>query len=110
MKVPFLSFQAMNERIKPEIIQSFGEFFDKSWYILGDNVRAFEADYAAFNEVPHAIGVSNGLDALHIALKTLNIGTGDEVIVPFQHLYCHSACRLLCRCNTHFCGAGYSHL
>ena len=82
MEIPFLSFKAINKKIRSEIICSFEEFFDNEWYILGERVKQFEKDYAAFNKVNHCVGVSNGLDALHIALKTLNIGAGDEVIVP----------------------------
>ncbi len=63
-------------------MEAFERFFDKSWYILGQEVKAFEAAYAAFNKTGYAVGVSNGLDALHIALRTLQIGPGDEVIVP----------------------------
>lgn len=79
---PFLSFEETNKKIKPEILASFESFFDSGWYVLGENVKNFEQEYANFNQVSHAIGVSNGLDALHIALKTLGVGKGDEVIVP----------------------------
>ena len=82
MKVPFVSFDEVNKQIKREILEAFELFFDKAWYILGDKVKQFESEYAAFNQVPYCVGVSNGLDALHIALRTLNIGSGDEVIVP----------------------------
>jgi dTDP-4-amino-4,6-dideoxygalactose transaminase len=82
MQIPFLSFGPMNASIKAEILQAFEGFFDRGWYILGDNVKQFEEAYASFNKVDHCVGVSNGLDALHIALKALNIGPGDEVIVP----------------------------
>ena len=82
MKIPFLSFESANKQVKEEILQTFEQFFDKAWYILGDNVKAFEQAYALFNGVNNCIGVSNGLDALHIALKTLGIAAGDEVIVP----------------------------
>jgi dTDP-4-amino-4,6-dideoxygalactose transaminase len=82
MKIPFLSFEPANEKIKTEIKQAFDAFFDSKWYVLGKSVEQFEKEYATFNEVKHCIGVSNGLDALHISLKVLNIGPGDEVIVP----------------------------
>jgi dTDP-4-amino-4,6-dideoxygalactose transaminase len=82
VKIPFLSFEETNRKIKSEILTSFEEFFDKSWYILGDSVKKFEKEYATFNNVEYAIGISNGLDALHVALKTLDIGSGDEVIIP----------------------------
>jgi len=80
--IPFVSFEAINRQIKPEIMPAFESFFDKGWYILGEEVNVFEKAYAAFNQTQHAIGISNGLDALHIALRTLEIGSGDEVIIP----------------------------
>jgi dTDP-4-amino-4,6-dideoxygalactose transaminase len=82
MKIPFVSFESANKQIKTEIIKSFEQFFDNSWYILGEQVKRFEQEYAAFNDVEHCVGVSNGLDALQIALLTLGVGKGDEVIVP----------------------------
>ncbi|MDR3680575.1 MAG: DegT/DnrJ/EryC1/StrS family aminotransferase [Flavipsychrobacter sp.] len=82
MRVPFLSFSDTNTAIKPEILTAFEQFFDSGWYVLGERVKQFEKEYALYNNVEHCIGVSNGLDALHIALKALNIGPGDEVIVP----------------------------
>jgi dTDP-4-amino-4,6-dideoxygalactose transaminase len=82
MSVSFVSFEEVNSQIKSEIIAAFEQFFDRAWYILGDKVKQFESEYAVFNEVTQCVGVSNGLDALHIALKVLNIGTGDEVIIP----------------------------
>ena len=80
--IPFLSFKHMNEEIKAELLPSFEHFIDKGWYVLGDQVKQFEKEYADFCTTTHAVGVANGLDALIIALKTLNIGPGDEVIVP----------------------------
>ncbi|MEI6949505.1 DegT/DnrJ/EryC1/StrS family aminotransferase [Paraflavisolibacter sp. H34] len=82
MSIPFLSFTEVNKQIKGEILTAFEAFFDKGWYVLGENVKKFEQEFAAFLQVEHCVGVSNGLDALHIALKSLNIGPGDEVIVP----------------------------
>jgi dTDP-4-amino-4,6-dideoxygalactose transaminase len=82
MNIPFLSFNETNTTIKPEIMSAFEQFFDKGWYVLGEHVKKFEKEYASFNKVNHAVGVSNGLDALHIALRTLEIRAGDEVIVP----------------------------
>jgi dTDP-4-amino-4,6-dideoxygalactose transaminase len=82
MNIPFLSFTRMNADVKAETLQNFEQFFDKAWYVLGEQVTSFEKDYAGFNQTTHSVGVANGLDALIIALKTLNIGPGDEVIVP----------------------------
>jgi dTDP-4-amino-4,6-dideoxygalactose transaminase len=82
MNIPFLSFAAMNADVKAATLVSFEQFFDKGWYILGEQVKQFEQEYARYSQTGHCIGVANGLDALIIALKTLNIGEGDEVIVP----------------------------
>ncbi|WP_207495333.1 DegT/DnrJ/EryC1/StrS family aminotransferase [Aridibaculum aurantiacum] len=82
MNIPFLSFDPANRLIKHEILNNFENFFDKGWYVLGEQVKQFEQEYANYNQVEHCVGVSNGLDALHIALKALEIGEGDEVIVP----------------------------
>ena len=55
---------------------------DSGWYIMGNKLKQFEQEYANFNQTKYAIGVGNGLDALALSLKALNIGEGDEVIVP----------------------------
>jgi dTDP-4-amino-4,6-dideoxygalactose transaminase len=82
MKVPFLSFEPMHAPLKSEILAAMESVYDSGWFVLGEQVKKFEEAYAKFNHVAHCIGVGNGLDALHIALKCLNIGEGDEVIVP----------------------------
>ncbi len=82
MQIPFLSFEDTNKQIREEIVSGFEKFFDKSWYILGEEVKTFENAYADFNQTKYCIGISNGLDALHLSLKSLGIGKEDEVIVP----------------------------
>jgi dTDP-4-amino-4,6-dideoxygalactose transaminase len=82
MNIPFLSFTAQNNLIEDEIRAAFERVFQNKWYILGKEVSDFEQAYAQYNHVQHSIGVANGLDALHIALKTLEVGEGDEVITP----------------------------
>jgi len=64
------------------MIESFSEFYDRQKYILGKSLSEFEDEYAKFNEVSYAVGVSNGLDAIYLSLKALGIGPHDEVIVP----------------------------
>ena len=90
MGIPFLSFAHSNHQVKNEILTVFETFFDKAWYIMGDYLKEFEKDYASFNQVSDCVGVSNGLDALHIALRTLGVGQGDEVIIP-SHTYIATA-------------------
>ena len=82
MKIPFLSFEYINRSIKERITSAFEEFFDSGWYVLGERVKQFEREYALFNNVAHCIGVSNGLDALHLSLRALDVQPGDEIIVP----------------------------
>ena len=82
MNIPFLSFDSMNKTIWPEMSLAFQEVFDSKWYVLGRKVEEFQTAYASFNNVNYCVGVSNGLDALFLCLKALNIGAGDEVIVP----------------------------
>lgn len=82
MRVPFLDLHAAYLELKPEIDAAIARVLDSGWYILGPEVEAFEAEYAAFCEAAHAVGVANGLDALHLALLAMGVGPGDEVIVP----------------------------
>ncbi|UOE48307.1 DegT/DnrJ/EryC1/StrS family aminotransferase [Mucilaginibacter sp. SMC90] len=82
MNIPFLSFTGQNNLVEEEIRAAFERVFQNKWYILGKEVSDFEKAYAVYNKVQHCIGVGNGLDALHLALKALDIGEGDEVIVP----------------------------
>lgn len=60
--------------------------------VHGDQCRAFEAEFAAFCNMPHAIAVSNGTTALELALRALGIGAGDEVIVPSRSFFATAAC------------------
>ncbi|WP_231590771.1 DegT/DnrJ/EryC1/StrS family aminotransferase [Hymenobacter terrenus] len=61
---------------------AFIRVYDSYWYVLGEEVRQFEQEFSAFNQVSNTVGVANGLDALVLALQVLGIGPGDEVIVP----------------------------
>ena len=82
MKVPFLDLRAAYLELKPEIDAAIARVLDSGWYILGPEVEAFEAEWAEYCGASHAVGVGNGLDALTLALRALEIGPGDEVIVP----------------------------
>ena len=82
MKVPFLNFTPSHEALRLEMQQAFEHVYSSNWYIMGKNLEIFEKDYANFNQVSYALGVSNGLDALHLALRALGVGEKDEVIVP----------------------------
>ena len=82
MKVPFLDLKAGYLEIKEEIDAAIQRVLDSGWYILGPEVEAFESEFATYCEAQYAVGVANGLDALHLALLAMDIGPGDEVIVP----------------------------
>lgn len=68
--------------LKPELDAAYARFMESGWYVLGEETRAFETEYAVYCGVRHCVGVSNGLDALHLTLRAYEIGPGDEVIVP----------------------------
>ena len=80
--ISFLDLGAAYREIKPEIDAAMQRVLDSGWYILGPEVEAFEAEWAAYCGSAHAVGLANGLDALILALRALDVGPGDEVIVP----------------------------
>ena len=82
MKVPFLSMDFQNSQVRQDLKTAFEKVLDSNWYILGGNVAEFEKEYAAYSGVKHCVGLANGLEALHLALKAVGIKEGDEVIVP----------------------------
>ena len=80
--IPFVSFRYKKEEICQEIINSVEEIIQSEQYVLGDNTSKFEKNYANLINSNHCVGVGSGLDALIIALKSLGVKNGDEVIVP----------------------------
>ena len=82
MTVPFLDLHASYLELKPEIDAAIARVLDSGRYILGPEVEAFEAEWAEYCGATYAVGVGNGLDALTLALRALEVGPGDEVIVP----------------------------
>jgi dTDP-3-amino-3,4,6-trideoxy-alpha-D-glucose transaminase len=78
--IPFGDLKRQYESIKAELDEAAARVLASGWYILGPEVRAFEAEFAAFCGVGHAIGVGNGTEALYLALIALGVGAGDEVI------------------------------
>ena len=82
MNVPLLNMKAPHEELADEMQAAFTRVLKSGWYILGQEVSAFEAEFAGFCESRHCVGVANGLDALHLLLRAYGVGPGDEVIVP----------------------------
>ena len=81
-KVPFLNVAAAYHELRGELRAASEGVAEAGQYILGPEVAAFESEFAAYCEAGHCIGVGNGLDALHLILRAMEIGAGDEVIVP----------------------------
>jgi dTDP-4-amino-4,6-dideoxygalactose transaminase len=82
MSVPFLDLRAPHDELRAELREAFERVLDSGWYILGNEVKQFEHEFAEACEAGHCIGVGNGLEALHLILRAYGIGDGDEVIVP----------------------------
>ncbi len=80
MKIPFVDLQAQYKSIASEVNAAIQGVLDRGDYVLGDQVRLFEEEFAAYIGVPHAVGVGTGLDALELILRAYEIGPGDEVI------------------------------
>lgn len=82
MNVPFLDLGALHGEIADELADAFHRVLSGNWFIRGQEVEAFEAEFAAYCEAAHCVGVGTGLDALTLILRAYDIGPGDEVIVP----------------------------
>lgn len=82
MKVPFLDVQAGYLELKDDLDAALGRVAASGRYILGPEVEAFEAEFAAYVGAAHCVGVGSGLAGLHLALLAMGVGPGDEVIVP----------------------------
>jgi dTDP-4-amino-4,6-dideoxygalactose transaminase len=80
--IPFLNLLAAYEEIRDELDSAYRRVMESGWYVLGAEVEAFEREWASYCGTEHCIGVGNGLDALRLALLAMDVGTGDEVIVP----------------------------
>lgn len=82
MSITFLDLKAGYLELKDDMDQAYYRVMDSGWFILGEEVEAFEQEFAAYCGARHCIGLGNGLDALHLILRAYGIGEGDEVIVP----------------------------
>ena len=80
--VQFLDVGESYRELQVELDQAISRVLVSGRYILGPEVEAFESEYAAYCDTSYCIGLGNGLDALHLALRAMDVGPGDEVIVP----------------------------
>lgn len=81
-QVAFLDLKATYEELKDSLSDAYHKVMSSGWYILGEELEAFEKEFAHYCGASHCIGVGNGLEALLLILKGYGIGQGDEVIVP----------------------------
>ena len=78
--IPLVDLQTQSRAIKEEVLSRIGDVIDGARYILGKEVVEFEQQFAAYCGAEHCVGMANGTEALHMALRALDIGSGDEVI------------------------------
>src|SRR5262249_52448512 len=104
--IPLVNLQRQYDRLAPQIDRALREVCARGDFILGRAVTEFEEAFARFIGTRHAIGVASGTDALHLILRALGIGPGDEVIVPAntfiataQAVWCCGATPVLVDCD-----------
>jgi dTDP-4-amino-4,6-dideoxygalactose transaminase len=81
MNIPLVDLKAPYQELQAELDAAYRRVMESGWYILGEEVEAFEHEFAAYCGVKQCVGVGNGLEALHLILRAYGIGPGDEVIV-----------------------------
>lgn len=81
-RVPFLDLKAPYAELRDDIDRALKRVAASGWYLLGEELKSFEEEYARYVGARHCIGVANGLDALHLSLLAMGVAPGDEVIVP----------------------------
>lgn len=81
-EVPFLDLRATYNELREEIDEAVARVLSSGFYLFGHELEAFEAEFAEYVGARYCIGVGNGLDALHLSLRALGIGKGDEILVP----------------------------
>ena len=82
MKIPFATFKPMHDEIRKDLDQAYNKVIDSNYFIQGKECELFEKEFADYCNAKYCVGVATGLDALYLILRAMNIGNGDEVIVP----------------------------
>lgn len=82
MQVPFNDLAGDTAQVQSALDIAWRRVMASGWYVLGDEVKSFEDDFASYTGTAHCVGVGNGLDAMTLTLRAWGIGPGDEVIVP----------------------------
>ncbi len=92
MPVPLLDVNAQNHPLASELEAAFHRVLSSGQFIMGPDVAAFEQECATHTGVPHNLGVSSGTDAILLALMALEVGPGDEVLVPAFTFFATAGC------------------
>jgi len=80
--IPLVDLKAQFRSIQAEVEPAIARVLERGDFILGEDVREFEREFAEFCDAPRAVGVASGTDALHLACRVVGVGPGDEVILP----------------------------
>lgn len=80
--IAFLNLHKINERFRARIDSKIKQVLDSGWYVLGEQNRLFEQNFAKYCGVRYCVGCANGLDALRLIIKAYGLGANDEIIVP----------------------------
>jgi dTDP-4-amino-4,6-dideoxygalactose transaminase len=81
-RIPLVDLRAQQRVVADEVNAGFAKVMERTAFILGAEVEAFESAFAEFSGAAHCVGVANGTDAVELALRALDIGKGDEVVIP----------------------------
>ena len=100
MTVPFLDLKSPYLELRNEMDEAYRRVMESGWYIMGEEVEAFESEFATYCGAKYCIGVGNGLDALHLIVRAYVIGPGDEVFSPLKSPS-HTLTRQVARCRIH---------
>jgi dTDP-4-amino-4,6-dideoxygalactose transaminase len=103
VEIPFLDLDGTTAEVAEEVLDGWRELLMSQHWVGGEEVAAFESAWAAYCGTPHAVGVANGTDALHLALRALGVGPGDEVVVPGNTFVATAEAVLLAGARPRFC-------
>ena len=106
MKVPYVNLKLQHAPLKDELLKLTSDVIDHARFVMGPEVKEFEEKISAYLNVSHALGVSNGTDALVMALKAAGIKSGDEVIVPANSFITSASAVILAGGKPVFCDSG----
>jgi dTDP-4-amino-4,6-dideoxygalactose transaminase len=93
MTVPLLDLVAQYHNLRDELLPAMERVMESAQFILGEELELFEDKFAAYCGADHCVGVSNGTEALHLTLRAMGVGCGDEVITA-ANSFAATACAI----------------